>query len=241
MGSSSAHFRRHVFHVACAEALRDLACDYIHTKTDAQPSPTAVVNMKFESELPGVGSHNWYYAHFPHRTEIVARSCAHALYIRGIDGVRRGLLHRRARRFIDSYQVVLANSEFTRKHIRIRWSVDATTLYPPCSQISGVPATERTKTILNVGRFQANGPNSPYKAQDVLIETFAQLPELSDEGWSLHLIGAVGTNPQIWRTTTVFAGWSLDWPSTSTRTRPTICCWKLGPCTCVLARSGVWH
>ena len=119
------------------EALRDLARDYIHTKTMRNLRPRLFVNMKFKSELPGVGSHNWYYAHFPHRTEIVARSCAHALYIRGIDGVRRGLLHRRARRFIDSYQVVLANSEFTRKHIRIRWSVDATTLYPPCSHILG--------------------------------------------------------------------------------------------------------
>ena len=56
--------------------------------------------------------------------------------------------------------------------------------------------SDRTRTILNVGRFQADGPQIPHKRQDVLIQAFATMSDLAAAGWSLHLVGAVGTTAE---------------------------------------------
>lgn len=176
-------------------ALRNLLRDRAHAKAIRAFSPNLFINMKFKSELPGLGTQNWYYVHFPHGLEVPSRSPAHSVYLRLVAALRRGLLHRGAARFIDTYDLALANSLFTREHVRKRWGVEATVLYPPCAETSRVPASGRQRTILNVGRFQADGPNVPHKRQDVLIEAFAQMPDLLADGWSMDLVGAVGSSP----------------------------------------------
>jgi glycosyltransferase involved in cell wall biosynthesis len=173
-------------------AVADIVRDAAQVRAMRAARPRLFVNMRFKSQLPGVGAQNWYYVHFPQRSEIMVRTRVHATYLRLVSGIRRAVVQRGARRFQDTYQVVLANSEYTRSHVLDRWGVDAITLYPPCAQASGLPAAERTRTILSVGRFQARTPNAPYKAQEVLIDTFARLPDLRRDGWSLHLVGAVG-------------------------------------------------
>lgn len=182
-------------------ALRELARDRAHARTIRAAAPGLFVNMKFKSELPGLGARNWYYVHFPHRLDVVPRSSAHARYLRAVATLRRLVLHRRSARFTTTYDRVLANSDFTRSHVLERWRVEATVLHPPCASVTSgsdeSPATERAasvrdRTILNVGRFQADGPTIPHKRQDVLVETFAGMADLIADGWSLQLVGAVG-------------------------------------------------
>ena len=178
------------------QAVRDLVRDWLFARAIRRTNPRLFLNMKFKSELPGLGDNNWYYVHFPHRLEHDTRSRQHFFYLQLVAGTRRAVLARGVGRFIDSYQVVLANSEFTRDHVCKRWNVRATIAYPPCAQAAGVDESARTKTILNVGRFQADGPQIPHKRQDVLIRAFAQMPDLAAAGWSLHLVGAVGTTSE---------------------------------------------
>jgi glycosyltransferase involved in cell wall biosynthesis len=45
--------------------------------------------------------------------------------------------------------------------------------------------------ILNVGRFQAPRPNVPHKNQHVLIGALRGAADLIEEGWTLHLVGAL--------------------------------------------------
>jgi glycosyltransferase involved in cell wall biosynthesis len=178
-------------------SLQDLVRDRAHAKAIRSCAPTLFINMKFKSELPGLGAHNWYYTHFPHRLRVQSRSPLHTAYLRLVTTVRRALLHRGAARFIDTYDLTLANSQFTREHVRQRWGVDATVLYPPCADTLATSDRDRDRdrTILNVGRFQADGPNIPHKRQDVLVDSFARMPDLIADGWSLHLVGAVGSSP----------------------------------------------
>ncbi|WP_210438902.1 glycosyltransferase family 4 protein [Nocardioides xinjiangensis] len=181
-------------HRRLPRAVRDLVRDVAHVKAMRARVPGLFINMKFKSELPGIGDRSWYYTHFPHVLHLPTRSGAHAFYLRLVAAARHRLLLRGASRFIDTYEVVLANSEFTREHVHRRWNVDAITLHPPCAQLTGAAAADRAKTILNVGRFQADGPNIPHKRQDVLVQTLADMPDLAADGWSLHLVGAVGTS-----------------------------------------------
>lgn len=176
-------------------ALQDLLRDRAHMKAIRASHPGLFINMKFKSELPAAGIRNWYYAHFPHRLETPSRSPAHSAYLRLVAAMRRRMLHDGAARFIDTYDLTLANSRFTREHIGRRWGVPATVLYPPCAGASGLPASGRQRTILSVGRFQADGPNVPHKRQDVLVDAFARMPDLIADGWSLDLVGAVGNTP----------------------------------------------
>jgi glycosyltransferase involved in cell wall biosynthesis len=176
-------------------ALREVLRDRAHARAIGSCAPTLFINMKFRNELPGLGAHNWYYAHFPHRLQIPSRSRLHATYLDFVAAARRALLHPGSARFIDTYDLTLANSLFTREHVRKRWGVDAAVLYPPCTGASVAAGRDRDRTIINVGRFQADGPNIPHKRQDVLIEALASMPDLVSDGWSLQLVGAVGGRP----------------------------------------------
>lgn len=177
-------------------AVRDVLRDRAHARAIRASGPRLFINMKFKSELPGLGARSsWYYAHFPHRLEVPARSFAHGAYLRAVATLRRVLVQRGVPRFVDTYDLVLANSQFTRGHVLRRWEVDATVMHPPCAETAGVSTSNRDRTILNVGRFQSDGPNIPHKRQDVLVDAFARMQDLIAAGWSLQLVGAVGSSP----------------------------------------------
>lgn len=171
-------------------ALLDAWDDRRRLRAVRRSRPTLFVNMKFKSSLPGAGKSNWYFVHFPHPLAVPSRSRLHGAYLAAVALLRRFLLHPRSRRFIDSYDIVTANSDFTGRHIARRWGVGAETLYPPCNVSAGRDADRpRDRIILGVGRFQSYEPGVPHKNQHVMVEALAGLTDLIAEGWELHLVG----------------------------------------------------
>lgn len=84
--------------------------------------------------------------------------------------------------FLDSYDTLIANSEFTRGWIRRWWGREATVLYPP---VTLHEPGAKEKVILGVGRFFA--PKAGHsKKQLEMVEAFGRLKA---DGWSLHLVG----------------------------------------------------
>lgn len=91
--------------------------------------------------------------------------------------------------FADSYDLVLANSEYTRHWTKRLWHRDSTVLYPPVRPIA---PGDKEPLILSVGRFfDAAAGHS--KKQVELVETFGRLVrDGALDGWSLHLVGGCG-------------------------------------------------
>lgn len=83
----------------------------------------------------------------------------------------------RDRSFLERYDVVLANSEFTRSWVQRLWSVDAEVCYPPIdtAQIAAcAPATPSSShAIITVGRFFRPGLGHA-KRQLEMVEAFAR-------------------------------------------------------------------
>jgi glycosyltransferase involved in cell wall biosynthesis len=144
------------------------------------------VNCKFKSTLPGCGRRSIYYCHFPHHLSTSHRGLLHRGYLTAADLYRRAAIDRNVGGFLCTYDDIWANSVFTAHHTVKRWGRRPDLLYPPCAQVR--PGA-KDKVIATVGRFQAPGDNIPYKAQDVLLETFAQLRDLHDDGWRLVMVG----------------------------------------------------
>lgn len=99
------------------------------------------------------------------------------------------LTDRRDLSFLDSYQCVMANSEFTRSWIRRFWKRDAEVLFPPV-RVGELHSQEpKRPVILTVGRFFA--PEMRHaKRQMEMVKTFADLVRSSDlNGWEFHLVG----------------------------------------------------
>lgn len=146
------------------------------------------VNALFKSQLPGCGRTNIYYVHFPHRTKVPHRNWLHRLYMSTMDLAERYLIDYRHGGFLSTYQQIWANSEFTASHVRSRWGVNAEVVYPPCSPVE---PQHKERVIAVVGRFQRPDGNAPYKAQDILIDFFEELPDLHRSGWRLVLAGGL--------------------------------------------------
>lgn len=88
--------------------------------------------------------------------------------------------------FLDTYDTLIANSEFTRGWIRRWWDRDATVLYPP---VRLHKRGEKAPVILGVGRFFAAKAGHS-KKQLELVEAFRRLVATgAADGWSLHLVG----------------------------------------------------
>jgi glycosyltransferase involved in cell wall biosynthesis len=87
--------------------------------------------------------------------------------------------------FLDSYQVVAANSPYTARWVEQLWDRPATVLAPPVQLRA--PGTKRP-IILAVGRFFAN-VSGHSKKQLELVQAFRRACEQGLEGWELHLVG----------------------------------------------------
>lgn len=98
---------------------------------------------------------------------------------------------------IDSYDVILANSEYTKKWIKKLWGKDADILYPICDDMG--PPAKKEKIILNVGRFFAGTEDNHHKCQDVLLEQFKKIKGLHSDGWQLHFVGSTADDPDSLR------------------------------------------
>lgn len=91
--------------------------------------------------------------------------------------------------FVDSYDVILANSAYTHSWIQRLWSANAEILYPPIEIGKIAPSPRRQKTILSVGRFLPPG-HGHSKRQLEIVRTFERLVRsgaLPD--WQLVILG----------------------------------------------------
>ncbi|MDQ1712536.1 MAG: hypothetical protein QOE45_1986 [Frankiaceae bacterium] len=91
--------------------------------------------------------------------------------------------------FLDAYDCVLANSEYTRGWVRRLWRRDAAVLFPPIRVGELAPSPVRTKTIVTVGRFFRPGLGHA-KRQLEMVRMFGDLARAGRlDGWTLHVVG----------------------------------------------------
>jgi glycosyltransferase involved in cell wall biosynthesis len=91
--------------------------------------------------------------------------------------------------FLNGYDTVLANSEYTRGWIRRLWQVDSDVLFPPIQVDRLSPAAEREKVVLSVGRFFAPGLGHS-KRQLEMVRMFGQMVRDGKlDGWSMTVMG----------------------------------------------------
>lgn len=90
------------------------------------------------------------------------------------------------RKWISSYTLVIAISEFTRTWIHRLWGLDSKILYPPVDTLGKLSLRGKRNIILSVGRFF---PGSHNKKHDVLIDAFKDLRRKGFKNWELHLVG----------------------------------------------------
>ena len=111
--------------------------------------------------------------------------------------------HKREIKAVQTYQLMLSNSEFTQKYTRLRWPIRPRrlgVLRPPIGSVAvewarrfAFELPRKTKQFVHVGRFN---PDMHNKNQLVIIETFLQAcarhPVLRD--WRLVLMGTLGAS-----------------------------------------------
>lgn len=91
--------------------------------------------------------------------------------------------------WLESYDVVLAISEFTKNWIQCWWDIESVVLEPPVGLREPGP---KVPMVLSVGRFFAPGRGHA-KKQLELVQAFRALGRFAD-GWELHLAG--GCSPE---------------------------------------------
>lgn len=95
------------------------------------------------------------------------------------------------RRRLGSYQVALANSQFTRAWAKRRWEIDCEVIYPPVN--TGACTGEKSAIILSVGRFTTTGHS---KKQLEMLAAFNQLDDGSLREWRYVCAGGVSGSPR---------------------------------------------
>jgi len=107
-------------------------------------------------------------------------------------GIRFILLPFRQSKIVESintYDMIWANSEYTRRWIRNYWKKPSFVLYPPVD-IGHFTPLPKKPIILNVGRFFEGSHN---KKHLVMVSAFKKMVDGGLTGWELHLAG--GTTP----------------------------------------------
>ena len=96
--------------------------------------------------------------------------------------------------FLDHYQRVLANSEYTRSWVKRLWGVDAEVLFPPI-RVQDLRPGPKQRRILTVGRFIARRVGHS-KKQLELVQAFGRMVRRGGmDGWELHVVG--GCEPSM--------------------------------------------
>ena len=95
-----------------------------------------------------------------------------------------------AKKRIESYQLICANSEFTKKYIYNYLGKDSVVLYPPVRipNQKRMVESKKERRIVSVGRFFTLGHG---KKQEILIKAFKKIYNLGFTDWRLDLIGGV--------------------------------------------------
>lgn len=110
------------------------------------------------------------------------------------DRLRAGLFTNILER-LDSYELILANSQFTAGFIKKYWKREAGVLYPPTDLLFrryNISEYPKKNWICSVGRFFTLGHG---KKQEVMIRAFKDLYDRGYKNWELHLVGGLGQEP----------------------------------------------
>jgi glycosyltransferase involved in cell wall biosynthesis len=92
--------------------------------------------------------------------------------------------------FLDSYDGVLANSEYTRGWIRRYWGVHSEVLFPPI-RVHELHPGDKQRRIITVGRFFARGMGHS-KKQLEMVQAFGDIVRHGGlDGWRLQVVGGV--------------------------------------------------
>jgi glycosyltransferase involved in cell wall biosynthesis len=91
--------------------------------------------------------------------------------------------------FLDSYDQVVAISDYTQQWVERLWHRRAEVLYPAVHTSAVEPAATRAPQILSIGRFFAPGRGHS-KKQLELVQAFVELQRRGElAGWEYHLVG----------------------------------------------------
>ena len=96
----------------------------------------------------------------------------------------------RKRDGLEGYQVITANSDFTKQWIAQYWGRSSEVVYSAVEPMGPPAAKERL--ILNVGRFKAARGYNNFKHQDLLLNAFYKLQWRIDSSWEMHFVGTIG-------------------------------------------------
>jgi glycosyltransferase involved in cell wall biosynthesis len=90
-------------------------------------------------------------------------------------------------RAIDSYDLLVANSRFTKHWIEQRWERSGRVIYPTVNmQHTTLDQSTKLQHILSVGRFFEGGHNKQHLA---MIRAFRKLYDSGLRDWQYHLVG----------------------------------------------------
>lgn len=97
-----------------------------------------------------------------------------------------------ARRFLESYQILMANSAFTGQWVARRWRRQAVVLPPPIEieRFRANASAKKERLILSVGRFFAGGHNKKHLQMQEVFRRMCDSGAIPD-GWEYHLAGSV--------------------------------------------------
>jgi glycosyltransferase involved in cell wall biosynthesis len=93
---------------------------------------------------------------------------------------------------LKSYQVITANSAYTRDWIATRWRRPAEVVYSAVEPMG--PPGSKKNIILNVARFQADVGDIHFKHQDTLLRAFHALRARTGSPWEMHFAGTIGSH-----------------------------------------------
>jgi len=124
------------------------------------------INNTYSSSLPARAKVNIYSCMFPMKFEHSGSS---------LIGLFRKLFFNK---FLMSYDMFLAISQYTQNWIDNYWKVNSYVLYPPVKIEKKSINRNKDNIIINVGRFFVSGHN---KKQDVMVKAFI---EMCDKGWA---------------------------------------------------------
>lgn len=172
---------------------RNFWFDHSHLRKLRREKFDLFINNSVFSNMSSPSPNGVYLCMFPQKLALAKDiSLAKKIYMTFMNALYRYTMHPGAKYGVSTYRKIVANSEFTKRHIKQRWGLDSTVLYPLCEDMY-VSSLSKEKIILNVGRFfeyEKSGAGH-HKRQDILLTEFAKLTDLHKDGWQLHFAGSV--------------------------------------------------
>jgi hypothetical protein len=185
-------FMRFVSRLPLPGRVRNLFYDMRVARAVKKAGFDVFVNNCYQSNMPSPAKVGVYMCMFPQKLSYKSAdlSAVKLLYISIMDGLYRLLLYPRSPNAINTYQLITANSAYTKGYIAERWQRDSEILYPYGEDMLIEPQQKRN-IIMSVGRFFADAGENHNKRHDFMVKSFKALTDLHKKGWELHLVGSV--------------------------------------------------